>query len=113
MENLAGRLFRQISTLRKEVKSIRQVLLEEKKLCYNNREVMDLFGVSTQVLKSWRDAGLIGYSMIGRFYYYTREDILKLLEETHFDAFIPERGTGKMPQTMKRKSNGKRKTYHE
>lgn len=94
MENLAGRLFRQISTLRKEVKSIRQVLLEEKKLCYNNREVMDLFGVSTQVLKSWRDAGLIGYSMIGRFYYYTREDIRKLLEETHFDAFIPDRGTG-------------------
>ena len=94
MENLAGRLFRQISSLRKEVKSIRQVLLEEKKLCYNNKEVMDLFGVSTQVLKSWRDAGLIGYSMIGRFYYYTREDILKLLEETHFDAFIPDLGTG-------------------
>ena len=87
MENLAGRILRQLSSLRKEVRGIRQAVLEEKKICYTNKEVMDLLGTTSQMLKTWRDSGLLGYSMMGRFYYYTRDDIQKLLQQTHFDAF--------------------------
>ena len=48
---------------------------------------MDLLGTTSQMLKTWRDSGLLGYSMIGRYYYYTREDIIKMMASTHFDAF--------------------------
>lgn len=82
-----GELIRQISSLRKEVKAIRKALNDDRKPCYSNQEVMELFGVATQTIKKWRDTGAIGYSLVGNTYLYSKEDIAKFLEGTHYDSF--------------------------
>jgi DNA-binding transcriptional MerR regulator len=45
---------------------------------------MEMFGVSTQTVKLWRDTGSIGYAKIGLRYIYTREDIARFIEEFHY-----------------------------
>lgn len=51
LEEAFGELIRQLSSLRKEVKAIRKSLNDERKPCYNNQEVMEMFGVATQTIK--------------------------------------------------------------
>lgn len=87
LDDSMGELIRQISSLRKEVKAIRKSLNDDRKPCYSNQEVMELFGVATQTIKKWRDTGAIGYSLVGNTYLYTKEDIAKFLEGTHYDSF--------------------------
>ena len=87
LEDSFNELIRQLGSLRKEVKSIRQSLVEERKPCYTNQEVMELFGVATQTIKKWRDTGAIGFSQVGGIYLYSKEDILNFLKDNHFDSF--------------------------
>ena len=51
LEEAFGELIRQLSSLRKEVKAIRKSLNDERKPCYSNQEVMEMFGVATQTIK--------------------------------------------------------------
>ena len=83
-------LIRQIASLRKEVKSIRKLLLQKRKPCYTNQELIDLLGVSANTVRKWRDEGLIGYSKAGGCYLYSLADIEKFLADTHYDSFISE-----------------------
>lgn len=87
LEEAFGELIRQLSSLRKEVKAIRKSLNDERKPCYSNQEVMEMFGVATQIIKKWRDTGAIGYSLVGNTYLYSKDDIIKFLAETHYDSF--------------------------
>ncbi len=52
LEEAFGELIRQLSSLRKEVKAIRKSLNDERKHCYSNQEVMEMFGVATQTIKN-------------------------------------------------------------
>mgnify|MGYP002622653143 FL=1 len=87
MEEAFGELIRQVSSLRKEVKAIRKSINDERKPCYSNQEVMEMFGVATQTIKKWRDTGAIGFSLVGNTYLYSKEDIAKFLEGTHYVSF--------------------------
>lgn len=87
IEEVFKEMIRQISSLRKEVKDIRKSIVNERKPCYTNQEVMELFGISTQTIKKWRDIGAIGYTQVGGIYLYSKEDIVKFLKENHFDSF--------------------------
>ena len=83
-------LIRQMASLRKEVKSIRKMLLQKRKPCYSNQELMELLGVSANTVRKWRDLGLIGYSKVGSCYLYSQADIEKFLSDTHYDSYINE-----------------------
>ena len=76
---------RQISGLRRDVRSIRKALFDERKPCYTNAEVMEMFGASIQTVKKWRDTGAIGYAKVGLRYIYTREDIARFINESHYN----------------------------
>ena len=83
-------LIRQLASLRKEVKSIRKMLLQKRKPCYSNQELMELLGVSANTVRKWRDLGLIGFSKVGSCYLYSQADIEKFLSDTHYDSYINE-----------------------
>lgn len=87
IEEAFNEMIRQLSSLRKEVKDIRKSIADERKLCYSNHEIMELFGISTQTIKKWRDIGAIGYTQVGGIYLYSKEDIIKFLKDNHFDCF--------------------------
>lgn len=87
IEEVFKEMIRQLTSLRKEVKDIRRSIADERKPCYTNQEVMELFGISTQTIKKWRDTGAIGYTQVGGIYLYSKEDILMFLKENHFDSF--------------------------
>ena len=84
LQELLEDIARQISGLRKDVRTIRKAIFDERKPCFTNAEVMEMFGVSTQTVKLWRDTGSIGYAKIGLRYIYTREDIARFIEEFHY-----------------------------
>ena len=45
-----------------------------------NNKLAKLLNVSIRTLQSYRDRGVIGYSMIGKKIYYKREEIISLLD---------------------------------
>ena len=87
---LTSELIRQLSSLRKEVKSIRKMLLQKRKPCYTNQELMELLGVSANTVRKWRDLALIGYSKVGGCYLYSEADIQKFLADTHYDSYVTQ-----------------------
>lgn len=62
-----------------------QMVFGQKKPSYTNKELADLFGVTTKTIKKWRDEGYLGFSQIGSVYQYSPNDIAELLKHTHFD----------------------------
>lgn len=78
--------------LRKEVKAIKYSIVSEVKPAYTNQEVMDIFHIASATLKKWRDTGIIGYSLVGNVYLYSKEDINKFLSDNHFSAFSSKYG---------------------
>lgn len=57
------------------------------KMCYTNKETMELLGVTQKTLKKYRDQGLLGYSKESDKYWYTREDISNFLAQHHLEPF--------------------------
>ena len=86
-EQTLTELVKYIKIVKKEIKEIRRQLTAEAKPLYSNKEMMDVFGVSTDTLKIWRDEGKLGYSKIGNTYLYSKKDVADFLELTHYDAF--------------------------
>ena len=78
--------------LRKEVKAIKHSIVSEVKPSYTNHEVMDIFQNESATLKKWRDTGIIGYTLVGKVYLYSKEDINKFLSDHHFSAFSSKSG---------------------
>lgn len=84
-------LVKGLTSLRKDVRDIRINMLTSVKPAFTNQETMEMFGISSATLKSWRDTGLLGYSQIGKIYLYSREDIEEFLKDNHFDTFKSNR----------------------
>lgn len=81
-----------LMNLRKEVKAIKHSIVSEVKPAYTNQEVMDIFQIASATLKKWRDTGIIGYTLVGNVYLYSKEDINKFLSDHHFSAFSSKSG---------------------
>lgn len=80
-------MLKYVKSLRKELIVIKKSMISEQKLSYTNQEVMQLFGISTGTLKKWRDNGLLGYSLLGNTYMYSKQDITDFLQATHYEAY--------------------------
>lgn len=93
-------LLNALSSLRKEVKSIRGVILGDRKPAYTNTEVMDMFGIGTQTLKKWRDSGELPFSLVGSTYLYTKADVEKFLKNNHYDFSDRRRRSASAPEEV-------------
>lgn len=114
VDTIIAQLARDMKVLRREVSDIREVsmmssplkakeLVEkseniiaalkclEDSVCYGhkpsytNKEMIEIFGVTSTTLKKWRDEGYLGYSQIGSTYQYSPKDIAEFLKHTHND----------------------------
>lgn len=85
--NLAE-LTRHLVELSKELANIRTHVTVAQKPSYTNKELMELFDVSSSTLKKWRTEGYIGYSQVNNVYLYSISDIEDFLSRTHSDAFF-------------------------
>lgn len=74
-------ILRAINLLRKEVRLMRTATSHRDTPGYTNRELMDMFEVSSATLKKWRDNGLLSYSLYGNVYLYSQTDIEKFLQK--------------------------------
>lgn len=54
---------------------------------YTNKEMMEMLDVDPKTLKSYRDGGLLPFTMHGSKYFYSLEDVKKFLEAGHHDAY--------------------------
>ena len=86
-DNDMEQLIHGITYLRREVKKISENMLLSVKPAFTNQETMELFGISSATLKSWRDTGILGYSQVGKIYLYSRHDIANFLKDHHYDTF--------------------------
>ena len=59
-------LVKYVKLVKREIKEIRRQIAADAKPLYSNKEMMEVFDVSTDTLKIWRDEGLLGYSKAGR-----------------------------------------------
>jgi len=84
-------MLKYLKSVRKEVAVIKKSLISEQKLSYTNQEIMSLFDISSATLKKWRDEGLLGYSLIGNTYLYSKNDIAEFLTATHYEAFASQK----------------------
>ena len=81
-----------INGLRREVRLIKASLVSEHKAAYTNQEVLEMFHIASATLKKWRDTGLIGYTLVGKVYLYSKADIDKFLEDHHFSSYSSQKG---------------------
>lgn len=72
-----------IDEFRDELKSLKH----RRKLAYKQEEVEEMFGVTGQTIRNWRNKGLIGYSKIGGTVLFSVQDIEHFLKSNHSDAF--------------------------
>lgn len=56
-------------------------------ICYTNKEIADVLGVSDKLIKKYRDEGVLPFSVYGDKYWYTPQDIAVFLQNTHQKAF--------------------------
>jgi len=84
-------LLKSIRRLKREVVSIKKSLVAEQKPLYTNMEVLEMFHITQPTLRKWRNTGMIGFSKVGPTFYYSKKDIEKFLQGTHYDAFNTEK----------------------
>ena len=53
----------------------------------NNKQFMEMLGVSLRTAQSWRDEGKITFSQVGNKIYYKLSDVEKLLQEHYNKSF--------------------------
>lgn len=85
-------ILKSINGLRKEVRLVKASIVAEHKAAYTNQEVMEMFQISSATLKKWRDMGLIGYTLVGTVYLYSKGDIDKFLDDNHFSSYSTKKG---------------------
>lgn len=73
IEEKAGRMHRNQSDLRL-------------KKWLDNQEVCETLAISTRTLQSYRESGLLPYSIIRHKLFYRPEDVQKLLEASHYNS---------------------------
>lgn len=54
---------------------------------YTNNDLMEMFEVSAKTISRWRNDGILGFSHIGDRYFYTENDISKMINNSHVSAF--------------------------
>lgn len=72
-----------INRLNDEISGLKSALMVVTKTVFTNTEIRELFGVSAKTIKKWRDDGLLGYSLVGDTYLYTKEDVEEFLCGIH------------------------------
>jgi hypothetical protein len=85
-------ILKSIIGLRKDVRLIKTSITADQKPAYTNQEVMEMFKIASATLKKWRDTGLMGYTLVGSVYLYSKEDIEKFLKDNHFDTYDSAKG---------------------
>lgn len=73
-----------IKDLKKEVEELREE--KSKMTVYTNKSLGELLGVSDQLLKRYRDYGLLSYSHNGDKYWYTEADVKAFLVQNYYPA---------------------------
>lgn len=71
-----------LKNLNSEIAGLKQALAASKPV-YTNEELRSLLGVSDKTVKKWRNNGLLGYSLIGDIYLYSKEDVERFLHDIH------------------------------
>ena len=54
---------------------------------YTNKEMLELLDVDPKTLKSYRDEGLLPFTMHGSKYYYSQDDLRTFMLSGHHDAY--------------------------
>ena len=49
------------------------------------KEVVEMLSVSSKTLRNYRNEGIIGYSQIGKKFFYRMKDIQKMLDESYVE----------------------------
>lgn len=73
-----------IKDLEKEVKGLKEE--RSKMTVYTNKTLGELLGVSDQLLKRYRDYGLLSYCHNGDKYWYTEADVKAFLAQNYYSA---------------------------
>lgn len=53
----------------------------------NNKQFMEMLGVSLRTVQTWRDEGKIAFSQVGNKIYYKLSDVEKFMQEYRNEAF--------------------------
>ena len=71
-----------LQRLNNEISDLKQALAASKPV-YTNEELRALLGVSDKTVKKWRNSGMLGYSLIGDIYLYSKEHVERFLNDIH------------------------------
>ena len=71
-----------LQRLNNEISGLKEALAASKPV-YTNEEFRALLGVSDKTVKKWRNSGMLGYSLIGDIYLYSKEDVERFLNDIH------------------------------
>lgn len=54
---------------------------------YTNATLKELLGVGEQLLKKYRDYGLLSYSKVGDKFWYSQKDVEEFLAKNYYTSF--------------------------
>lgn len=57
------------------------------KYLFNNKSLQEYLGVNHRLLAKYRNDGYLGYSQIGEKFFYTMEDVERLLRSNYYEAY--------------------------
>lgn len=57
------------------------------KYLFNNKTLMEYLGVNHRLLAKYRNDGMLGFTQIGEKFFYTQDDVEKLLRSNYYEAF--------------------------
>ena len=76
-----------LQRLNNEISGLKEALAASKPV-YTNEELRALLGVSDKTVKKWRNSGMLGYSLIGDIYLYSKEDVERFLNDIHHNPQV-------------------------
>ncbi len=87
MKDIPKDKYEEISDRLKAIEKLLQFKQKQpKEIFLDNQEFLQIMNISKRTAQSWRDSGLIGYSMIGCKVYYKITDIHGLIEKHYHKA---------------------------
>lgn len=54
---------------------------------FNNKTLQEYLGVNHRLLAKYRNDGYLGYTQIGEKFFYTQQDVDRLLRSNYYEAF--------------------------
>ena len=54
---------------------------------FHNKSLQEYLGVNHRLLAKYRNDGYLGYTQIGEKFFYTQEDVEKLLKSNYYEAY--------------------------